>query len=80
LEKERPTTVVQASKYFVEKDLQILHSVVTKTFQPEPGKTRKIIIPQKMGTLISFGESWLTGLLLWLRFVGLLHLLDCSEI
>jgi hypothetical protein len=61
LEKECSTAVVQASKYFVEKDLQILHSVITKTFQPEPGKVCKIIIPQKMGTLISFGESWSTG-------------------
>jgi hypothetical protein len=39
-----------------------------KTFQPEPGKTRKIVIPQKMGTLVSFGEFWLTGFIVMVAF------------
>ena len=55
LEKERSTAVVQASQYFVEKDLQILHYDIMKTFKPDSGLTRKIIIPQKMGPLVSFG-------------------------
>jgi hypothetical protein len=55
LEKERSTAVAQATKLFVDKDLQILHSVVTKTFKPEPGATRKIVVPQKFGALVSFG-------------------------
>jgi hypothetical protein len=55
LEKERSAAVTQATKLFVDKDLQVLHSVVTKTFKPEPGTIRKIIVPQKFGELVSFG-------------------------